>query len=495
MSVWMVTDRPHGLQKLAGGLSGSRVIAPSKVDAALDAGGTPYLIINWAGLDGNDPPVRTLNRRRALALLQNPDVVRERLQLGGFRSLPRAQGLRSHGGVGAFRVGVLDMEVYAVRRLIYSRGALHSTARLLVGRRIWERVTGAALRALHVIGLDAAVVDVLVPMVREHVRPAILGIRLTPVLAGTACERLQALIRQRLTGPVRAESGASGVDLAGLTLGADPELMLRHRSGGHLIPASSLFSRRGRVGCDTQSGNRSGEFPIAEVRPGPRRHPDRLVREIRRCLMRAVSQAPYKDIEWLAGARPFPGYGTGGHIHFKGADLSGRLVRALDNYLAVPVFMVEPPEQAAARRLGHGFLGDIRLKKHGGFEYRTLPSWLVAPAVARAVLHLAWLIAGTVTAGAASLLDRDLFQDGEWVRAFYAGQKEPFYTVFDELWSDLTRLPGFAASAEALAPLRQMITERVSWPDARDIRLAWLLPAGLTSYPSHSTAVAADTGA
>jgi hypothetical protein len=51
--------------------------------------------------------------------------------------------------------------------------------------------------------------------------------------------------------------------------------------------------------------------------------------------------------------------------------------------------MIENPRSASLRRKRYGNLADFRIKKYGGFEYRTLGSWLVSPEITRGVLCLA----------------------------------------------------------------------------------------------------------
>ena len=65
--------------------------------------------------------------------------------------------------------------------------------------------------------------------------------------------------------------------------------------------------------------------------------------------------------------------------------LTSRLLRVLDNYLALPFILIED-QNTKLRRPRYGFLGDFRRKTHGGFEYRTLPSWIVSPRITKGVI-------------------------------------------------------------------------------------------------------------
>lgn len=89
---------------------------------------------------------------------------------------------------------------------------------------------------------------------------------------------------------------------------------------------------------------------------------------------------------------PQPGFPLGGHLHFSGVSLNGALLRALDNYLALPLALLED-KRATRRRPHYGNLGDFRRQSYGGFEYRTLPSFLISPQLAKGVIGMAFLIA------------------------------------------------------------------------------------------------------
>lgn len=459
VALWLVTDWVRQLAPLFNDVAGVRVLAPEAVTGAVANHGPPRWVVLWSRRLPGAIPGRPLNSPAGVALLGDGGRVKERLALNGLAVFsPGGPGGRDDGAV-IYRVGIFDLQVYGVQR------AGPRSPRLRDGRplawRQWERITGTALRALHCLGLDSAVVSLAVG--RGATRdPAVAGIRLGPMLGRPAAARLKQLLVQWLSGHDR--DGA-------VRLGADPEFMLRHRTSGRMVAASHYFSRYGAVGCDTQSGAGPGEYPVAELRPAARSHPEGLLKEIRRCLALAARQSAAGELEWLAGAHPFTGFPTGGHIHFSGVALSGSLLRALDTYLAVPLFMLEPQDAAAARRRQHGFLGDVRLKRHGGFEYRTLPSWLVDPAVTRGVLHLAWLVAR-----GHRRLSLHLFQDPALQEAFYRGEQAPFRDRLEAIWEDLRGLPDFPASSRALAPLQEMAAAGTPWDDGSDFRSRWRLP-------------------
>lgn len=479
MSLWLVSEEAQQLAPLFADLPRTAVMPPAAAAAALAAGPPPALLVNWSRHPLGDQPNslprrgqptgRLLNRPAGLAVLADGAQVERRLQLNG---LPP-------GGQQQFSVGILDLQVYGVQRLgpagqagssrsAGPPGPVGRQGRGTLGWRRWERVTGAALRALACLGLDSGVVNVALVETGGPPSAAVGGIRLGPLLDRGALARLKKL----LLGYLRPPGGAPAAKVQP-RLGADPEFMLRHRRSRAMLAASRFFHRRGTVGCDTQSGPQPGEYPVGEIRPRPTTNPDLLLLEMRRCLQLAYSRTPGADMDWLAGGRPFPRYPIGGHIHFSGWPLSGQLLRALDTYLAVPVFLIERPALAAARRRRYGFLSDVRLKGHGGYEYRTLPSWLVDPALARAVLHLAWLIVRWP-----HLLPRALFDDFNLQQAFYYGEQGPLRRHVAQLWADVSRLPGYRQSSKALAPLQQLVQRGRCWPEGGDFSRRWRLTAG-----------------
>lgn len=100
---------------------------------------------------------------------------------------------------------------------------------------------------------------------------------------------------------------------------------------------------------------------------------------------------------WRAGAF-YGGDGIGGHVHFgRKSSLREDEVRALDALaLCLGATHMFPLDEWRTRVLGdqrgqrYGQLSDTRKQKHG-YEYRTLPSWLISPSVAFTVLTLSKL--------------------------------------------------------------------------------------------------------
>lgn len=253
----------------------------------------------------------------------------------------------------------------------------------------------------------------------------------------------------------------------GVVLGADPEFLLR-RPDGRIASASKYMERGGRVGCDAVVLPRHRVIlPLAELRPAPSSNPRELVRELRRTMREAADLIGDRELAWLAGSMPAKGLPLGGHIHFSGVGLSERLLRALDNYLALPLVLLEG-SAAGSRRPRYGFLGDFRRKRHGGFEYRSLPSWLATPELAFAVLALAW----TVALHYRDLLQRPL-ERANVQQAYYRGDKRELAPIVSEIWRDLETLPAYREYRSELDAFRDAIRRMEPWDEQADFRIPW----------------------
>ncbi|MDP3487974.1 MAG: hypothetical protein Q8S19_08595 [Bacillota bacterium] len=332
-----------------------------------------------------------------------------------------------------------------------------------------------AARALHVLGLDFGLVELGVDS-RGH--QYILGVeagpRLTKRLAQAYAEPIRKRLREeelRQTMPIFQKANPAYLEKI-VSIGADPEFMLRDGRTGRLIMASRFFPREGLVGCDARfvKGVVSG-YPLAELRPEPSYSPLQLVENIRTTMNKALRLAPYSNVQWRAGSMPFAKFPIGGHVHFAGVPLSGQLVRVLDNYLAIPLLLLEEPIAARKRRKKYGYLGDFRHKQHGGFEYRTPASWLVSPEVTKAVMCLAKVLASEY-----QLLTQDLFLMPSAQEAFMTAKRDYFKPHFASIWSDLSKTSTFRLYAKDIEIIETMVKEERTWNERVDIRRTWELP-------------------
>jgi len=132
--------------------------------------------------------------------------------------------------------------------------------------------------------------------------------------------------------------------------------------------------------------------------------------------------------------------------------------------------LIENPATAAKRRKKYGLLGDYRLKEHGGFEYRTLGSWLVSQKIATAVLCLAKIVANRYAE-----IPQNYLNTAEAQRAFYKGDQDFFRPMFNSIWTNLEKLDLYELYREELQIIPEMIRNSVIWDEKSDLRRGWKL--------------------
>ncbi|MCL6445379.1 MAG: hypothetical protein K6T83_18285, partial [Alicyclobacillus sp.] len=211
--------------------------------------------------------------------------------------------------------------------------------------------------------------------------------------------------------------------------------------------------------------------PLVELRPDPDSSPIGLLSNLRNALAEGAAAVNRRQVEWRAGSMPFRPYSTGGHIHFSNVPFSSRLVWALDNYVGLPLMMVEDRATAELRRPRYGFLGDVRHKSHGGFEYRTPASFVVDMDVTAAALCLAYL---------AAMHHRDLpvydLSDPSVQTAFYRGQTDALLPLVERNFDALRKLSAYERYRDYIDPLEQMIRDGRTWDESVDVRMVWGVP-------------------
>lgn len=320
------------------------------------------------------------------------------------------------------------------------------------------RVT--AVRALYSLGLDSGEVELRAMGGRRYVVTGITP--LMPVPGKPLPEPYRTASRELARSLALEQPGR-----AGLLMGMDPEFILLRESTGRVVPASRYLPMDGAAGCDAGPPGTRGVFPVAELRPAPRGEPRALLAQLMSAAREADRLITDRSLRWRAGGMPLRGWALGGHLHFSGVTLCAPLLRALDNYLALPMLLLEDV-RAAARRPRYGVLGDFRRQPHGGFEYRTLPSFLVSPVIAKGAVCLAHLIVSHYEELPLHPLDREKLH-----AAFYSGDKQPLREAWPPLEAQLRALGGYAAAASYIEPLLRSIAAQQTWDESRDIRGLW----------------------
>lgn len=336
------------------------------------------------------------------------------------------------------------------------------------------KVCDMAKRALYLMGLDIGMVTIVLTTKRRF---KVRAINPSPIVRDKDLPYMIKMIAElyRDEGLIPEQE---------IKLGADPEFMLINSKNGKMISASEFFPRDGLVGCDNIRIPNRQQRPIAEIRPKPDESPLELINNIRYALASAGKLAPYKNVKWLAGSQPINGYSIGGHIHFSRVKINGLLLRTLDNYLAIPIFLIEDPVTATKRRKKYGYLADYRLKEHGGFEYRTPSSWLVSQRIATAILCLAKIVASRYL-----YLPQDYLNDLEAQQAFYNGDQPYFKQCFINLWKNLKEIDLYDTYAEELKIIPELIMAGKNWDEKADFRKSWKIASANKSYAKNTVGV------
>ncbi|BAU28797.1 phiEco32-like amidoligase-type 2 protein [Aneurinibacillus soli] len=436
----------------------------------------PAVTVQWGacGLSCQESHTTVLNGREAIENAADRAIWPGMLADAGIPTVHTVRGFTAKdASVRRYMAIVFQQEVLALyeasghRLWLNNRVAgteeSYEEIALDVGQRTIRRLLSYAVRSVYSLGLDFGAVYA---GVNAQGQLAVFAVEPTLPKVGKIKRKFQLAVEA-----FAADYTASCTRT--VTLGADIEFVLRTPAGKTAM-ASHYFPRDGVVGCDRawwRGDVTRRQFPLAELRPAPADTVQGLFRNVYRAMRRGIQLIGTSNLTWAAGGMPLRGYPIGGHIHFSEIACNARLLRALDMYVALPLLMLES-EASRARRPKYGQLGDMRAQFHGGFEYRTLPSFIVSPRITRGVLALAHLIARVYR----QLPLRCLFLIPELHHAFYAGQQEVLVPYVAELWEDLAVLPEYKEYEAYIAPFRELVTSREVWKEHADIRMAWKLP-------------------
>lgn len=369
-------------------------------------------------------------------------------------------GVKPLESVRIYLVRVYHLEAVSVER--QGSGGKVIDSQVATDDPLIRRVVRAAVQGLYALGLDIGEAEV---ALGGDGRTAVRAV--WPQLRNA---QLEAEAAQRFAAWYAAERAAV-TDRRPLLIGADPEFVLV-TPAGRVAAASRFFGADtgGAAGADAMLVGRRLVYPVAELRPEPAADPAALTAGVRRLLLRAAQRIGDPSLRWAAGAMPVPGLALGGHIHLSGAPLTTRLLRLLDSFAAFPLALIEDPA-GRGRRPRYGTLGDYRLQPHGGFEYRTLPSWLVSPAAAKGAFALALLCARE-----AWTLPYIPALEERYVEAYYAGDRAELAGCLDGITASLTAAASWRDLAPYIEPLLDAARRGASWNEKADIRLKWRIP-------------------
>ncbi|MET3288602.1 UNVERIFIED_CONTAM: hypothetical protein ABID98_001172 [Brevibacillus sp. OAP136] len=340
-----------------------------------------------------------------------------------------------------------------------------------------KKIEPMAIRSIYAVGLDVGIVEI---AAMSEFRQAVITIRVDEA----SIEPYTSFLRQ-LQEEWEQQQLEALLRQSEVVLGADPEFALRDPSG-QMAFASRYVGRSGTIGYDAVRFREKPSallHPLVELRPKPSADPNELFVEMYRTMRLAATKKIAPELEWIAGGMPFDGYPIGGHIHFSGIALNASFVRKLDTYLALPLMLLEDGG-CQRRRPRYGFFGDVREKSYGGFEYRTLPSWLVTPRVAKGILALAKVVATHHRELRQDPLRRILVQS-----AYYQGDKTTIRPIVRGLWRELSLLSTYQTYRQSLDPFFAEAISAAAWFADEDFRPAWRLTVPSTTDDEDAIAV------
>jgi hypothetical protein len=387
-----------------------------------------------------------------------PAQIRRRLLRHGFRIAEPEGRVRDIERI--YTVPVFHLQALTVFGSMETKAAGVAVERFDADDRrpLIRRLCREAVRAVYALGLDLGVVEL------RPLKDGGFGVSSVD-WAPNPTEPIASLYAEAIGRFDQGLAEEMNRDTPAL-IGMDPEFVLR-RPDGKIVPASAYLPRHGPAGCDGVISRGRTIYPLAELRPAPGSEPSALMAGLLQTMRTAAMHIHDRHLAWLAGGMPHRGLPLGGHLHMSGIWLSSRLLRTLDNYLALPLVLIED-ETTRRRRVRYGKLGDFRLKPHGGFEYRTLPSWIVSPRIAGGVLALAVAIAAHYR----ELNLRPLSAD-RLAEAYYQGDKAALSGCFDSLAADLVKLDAYRQYRGYIDPLLEQIHQGEPWNEQSDIRRLW----------------------
>ena len=410
--------------------------------------------------------VSLLNDPKKVNRLRDPSVLKKLLTLQGILTRSGNQYIRE------YVLFLFHTDILAIYRSKIQKAWLanHQLKQKRVFQKISvtcrekevRKVASLAIRSLYAAGLDYGAVKC---GIAPGNRVVVLHINPQPHVNLEMKRRFSEALQTFIQNITRRK-----MELEQIQLGADPEFVVLSPKG-NLVIASRYLPIRGKAGCDEiWIGKNRSNKPVVEVRPDPTSDPRKLVIRIYEQLLSVAKKMNMVSGKWLAGALPYQGFPLGGHIHFGGLKPNFKMLRALDNYLTLPLVLAED-RKGIHRRPKYGFLGDYRLKDYGGFEYRTPPSWLISPTLTKGVLALAQCIVANYPS-----LPQDPLQELEMVEAYYTGNKEMIRMQVESLWSDVQKLRDYQKHRRYLEPFYQFLLSGRTWDEGQDFRKFWRLP-------------------
>ena len=211
--------------------------------------------------------------------------------------------------------------------------AANSAARSERSSRLLRRLARTAVRAIYALGLDYGLVRIaMAPRGAMYV----LGVDPFPASPPGLITKYAA---QLTTHASILAAYRTGMQQSDIVLGLDAEFVLT-TSQGELVPADRYLPAAGLPGHDVAFIERRVMRALAELRPVPSSEPRQLFANLQRA-MRIAARRIDPALNWRAGGAPLTGISLGGHLHFSGLPLTFEFMRTLDNYVTLPLSLLE----------------------------------------------------------------------------------------------------------------------------------------------------------
>ena len=429
------------------------------------------VVIRYGNTSEPDAGFWQINRKDALLGVRDRPAMIEALHLAGVRT-PKTFRQTEVQWTRQYRVAVFNLQAIACfrteERVVWLNRRIHQVHDSFIevspdADEQTRRICFLADRAVHALGLEMGLVSI---GVTPHGRFGVIDVSATPVLSGRMLDIYSKAVSEYAQ--QIEDMMVPSVEDNRLLIGSDLEFMFKNRNS-LMVLASRYFTPSGRIGCDARSINGDkAKRPLAELRPEPASSPERLCQNIDVLLRQAAAVAKQKHPTWVAGSAPFERFSLGGHIHFSGLPYSGRLVNLLDVYVGLPLMLIEDPTTAKRRRPKYGFLGDIRHKSYGGFEYRTPGSFLVDPGITLGAFALAFVVARHH-----QTLPYLALHTKENRLAFYRNDRDHLLSLAEAAYRNISQTTTYQQYKEAIDPIFTMIRNDEVWDESIDIRTAW----------------------
>ncbi|RXI97932.1 hypothetical protein DS745_16390 [Anaerobacillus alkaliphilus] len=159
-----------------------------------------------------------------------------------------------------------------------------------------------------------------------------------------------------------------------LSFGADLELMLKSEKTGRYMNGEMLKGYQ--FGFDQAIALYQSKVyhPIIEIRPKPASDMNNLHRNLLALFTQLIDEIDNYQLTTITEPNPTGRFFLGGHLHFGNIPFTFKHVRVLDQFVAIPLSIVEK-NPSYRRRNNYGRLGSVRKNDYNGFEYRVLPTW------------------------------------------------------------------------------------------------------------------------